>query len=364
MFFQHPPSLMGLIFKSVLLITTLFGLTACQQEAPELTAVTQQAHPTSVQIYQVPEVSTAKTLTFPATVAPVRQINIAFEVGGKIAKANLPEGKSFKKGDLLAKLNTANFERKLKLTQLKVKEAKTELDRMNAVDRKGYISKQNVTKAEMAYEMALVEQQMSQQDLAYAKLIAPFDGVVSKRFVEENSFVGPGTKIATIQDVSQVYLAFDLPEKIMARVNKRDVLGAKVTISGRDEIFEAIYAEHEANPNPVTQTYRVYFKMAYPKQGQLPMGVHAKIAITLSSTKGQETTMKVPFSALASDAPGKFYVWRLTHNQVEKTAVKIGQLLGKEVEILSGIQAGDKVISAGVSKMREAMIVTEFNGGV
>lgn len=356
------PSFARFSISASLLSVVFLGLTACEKEAQTTQEVSVQ--PVAVQLFDVTQASTEMTMTFPAKVQPYRQLDIAFEVGGKIKTLNLLEGKAFQKGDVLAALNQSNFKRRLALSELKVQDAKVELDRINAVDKKGYISKQNVTKAETAYDMAKVERDLSKQDLTYTKLIAPFNGVVSKRYVEENSFVGVGAKIASIQDISQVYLAFDVPEKTVARMNERDVLSAKVKINGREEVFQAVYAEHEATPNPVTQTYQVFFKMPYPENGTLPMGVYANVELTLSASKTQQTPMLIPLSALASNEKGEFYVWQFEADAVQKVRLQTGKVIGNEIEVLSGLNGGERIVSAGVSKMRQGLLVNEFRGGL
>jgi len=344
-------------FSVIMLVSCAENESAQQENQVEVKIV-------PVQLFEVVSEAEQKRVSFPAKIEPYREVDIAFEVGGKIERMTLLEGQDFKKGDLLASLEKSNFERSVKLSELKVQDAKVELDRITAVDKKGYISKQNVTKAETAYQIAVVEKAISQQNLNNATLTAPFNGVVSKRYVSTNAFVGVGTKVATLQDISKVYIAFDVPEKIVALMNERDVESASVKIMGRNNRMKATYAEHEASPNPVTQTYRVFFQMPYPKTEKLPMGLHSTIELTLSASKTKKTPLVVPLSAIASDDKGGFYVWKLVGDQVKQTAIMTGKMIDHQIEILSGLSAGDKVVSAGVSKMRDEMTVSEFKGGL
>lgn len=357
-----------------LAVLTAMMLSGCnsETESTQMAETSVAVTPVVVKLASVEDASATSHYQFPAKVEAFRTIDLSFEVSGKLQQVALNEGQHFKKGDVLASLNTDAFQRRVKQSQLQLHEARLELERLQSLDKKGYISHQKLTQAETQFELAKVALANSEADLGYSQLTAPFDGVVAKRLVETNAFVAPGAKIAELQDVSQTYFAVDLPEKLVVSLNREMNYQAKVQLPGLLNrslgALEVRYAEHENDPNPITQTYRVYFSM--PKSGNEERDKNIKVGsvslLTLAIEDGAHTQgLTVPFSALVSQSSGEYAVWKFQPQSQTITLqpVTVQQLDGKVVFITSGLSKGEKVVSAGTSKMREGLLVQAYHGG-
>lgn len=338
-------------------------VSGCDRSSTEK-QISTAVKPVVVKLAEPATVSEMQTYEFPAKIEAFRTIDLAFEVSGKVQMIDLSEGNNFSKGDLLVSLNPDAFQRRVKQSQLQLKEAKVELDRISTLDKKGYISHQKLTQAQTNYELAKIALANSRADLAYSKLQAPFDGVVSKRFTEKNSFVAPGVKVAELQDLSKIYFAVDMPEKLVVGLSKDMVYQASVQLPGlQNQIMEVRYSEHENVPNPITQTYRVYFSM--PKINGVKTTVGSVAILTLSVANAQNAnTLVVPFSAIVAGPDTTFYVWRLDaeSSTVARQTVTLGLIQGEYAQVVSGLNKGDKIVSAGVSKMRDGLLVKAYQG--
>jgi len=338
-------------------------LTACQNED---TSQNQQVEipPKPVKLYEVKQLELSETLFFPAKVEAIRQVDLTFEVDGKIAKLDLPEGKKFKKGQLLAALNPDNFERRLRESRLSLKDAKIELDRIRKVDSKGYTSKQNVTKAETAYELAKIRVENARADMEYSKLYAPFDGTVSKRLVEENTYVPRGSRIAELQDLTQVYFSIDVSERLVSELKGQEIIKAVAKLSNTAKTEYAVsYAEHEATTNPVSQTYKVYFGMPYPNDNNINLGSNASLFVTIEKDK-KRNYVQIPLSAVLTSADQQSYVWVFSPQTqlASKKQVTLGRIQGDKVAVQSGLKEGDQIVISGVSKIHADQKLKPFSG--
>lgn len=348
---------------AALTLAALGSLSGCQQEQAQLTNNdASQAKP--VKLYKAEKANTDQTYYFPAKIEAYRQVNLAFEVSGKVTKLNLPEGKRFKKGQLLAALNEETFARRLKQSQVNLKDAKTELKRLQAVDRKGLISKQNVTKAQTAYESALIAVENAEMELGYSKLYAPFDGVVSKRMAEVNNYLPIGTTLAELQDLSKIYFAVDVSEKLVSKMRDHDIISATATLNQQQTTkFKVTYAEHEATTNPITQTYRVYFSMPYPENSTISLGSHASLAIRLAH-ENDIPPFLIPLNAVVRNTDNTPFVWiyEAGTQTARKNYVSLGRIHNDQIEIKKGLIEGEQIIVAGASKIRENQKLIPFNG--
>lgn len=346
------------------ILSAAFLLTACQQEDESTSNQPVELPVKPVKLHQVEKLEPSETLFFPAKVEAFRQVDLTFEVDGKVAKLDLPEGKKFKKGQLLAALKEDVFERRLRESRLNLKDAKTELDRIRKVDRKGYTSKQSVTKAETAYELARIRVENARADMEYSKLYAPFDGTVSKRLVEENTYVPRGSRIAELQDLTQVYFSIDVSERLVSELKGQKIIKAVAKLNNLAKTeYEVSYAEHEATTNPVSQTYKVYFGMPYPNDNNINLGSNASLFITIEKNE-QKNYIQIPLSAVLTNADQQSYVWVYSSEtqQASKTMVVLGRINGDKVAVQSGLKEGDQIVISGVSKIHADQKLKPFSG--
>lgn len=349
----------------MLAVSTVLLLSSCSQSSNE-TNETESNLPKPVKLFEVLPAGETQTYYFQAKIEAYRKLNLSFEVDGKIEKLNLPEGQNFKKGDLLASLKQDTFKRRLQQSKLNLKEANLELKRVQAVDKQGYVSKQDVTRAETVRDLAKVDYDVNKDNLDKSHLYAPFDGKVAKRLLEENTYVSRGMPIAEILDTSKVYFAFDVSEQLINKLRSEEILKAIATLKDNQQTqFEVSYAENEAQTHPITQTYRIYFSMPYPQNTPINLGSHASIAITLSNST-DHPLLKVPLSAIVTDEQNQTFVWvyQETTQEAQRRTVELGKIENNQITVLSGLNSGERVISAGASKIRADQKLKTFNGGL
>jgi RND family efflux transporter MFP subunit len=344
-------------FLALLIITALMGC----GNGDDVQQVQEKA--VVVQLAKVRNAITEHEFTFPAKVMAKTTVDLAFRVSGRLESVNLPEGKTIKKGRVIAQLEPEPFERAVRMAEVKVKQASLELKRVKAIATKGIGSEKSVDNAEVSYELAKIELENAKANLEYSVLKAPFDAMVSKRLIENKGFINPGTPIARLQDLSRIHFKFDIPERLVSEYSRSQIAKASAYIDGAiDKDFDIEYVEYSTEPDPVSQTYEVVYAMDALKGVEITPGVRATVTL-----KGSDDTMPavlgVPVSALVTAADDTMSVWVYDENtqRIRSQVVTVGPMVEGWVAVLSGLEENQKVVSAGVTQMKEGLLVRPFS---
>ena len=209
-------------------------------------------------------------------------------------------------------------------------------------------------------EARVVEANLQLQD---ATLIAPYDGVISQRFVEPNQNVRAKQPIVRFQDVDEIDIAVDVPETLMATdIQSADIIQMFAELNGAPGVqFPVHVREIAQQADPTTQTYRMRVAMKVPPGVNVLSGMTATVTITYRRASILGSPLLVPISAVFKDATAEEVVWVIGKDQnVERRPVKVGAATGDGIEIIEGLQPGDRIAVAGVRFLRDGMTVRDL----
>lgn len=346
-------------FRLPAVFATLAILSACG-EAP----VEEQKEPV-VQAVKLSEVQSPNNMSerrFPAEVSAVKTVDVSFEVTGRLKTENLLTGTKVRKGDLLAELDPAPFQRRVKEQETRLEQAKRELARTTSTFDKGLASQSQLDNAKTSFELAEIALANAKQDLAYTKLQAPFDAQISERIVENDSFVQAGDIIARLQDVSRYYFNVNVPERLVTGYKRSQLKSADAEIlSIPGKTFPLTYVEHSTQADPITQTFKIVFAMEAREDLALVPGSRAVVHL-VSDVKKYAQGEIIPFTALLGSKDAGFYVWKFNSasSTVEKAQVQVLQLEDKFAVVTGQLSVGDYVVSAGATKMSQGLTVKAY----
>ncbi len=321
-----------------------------------------QQKATVVQIVQVQAKSGEQIITFPATVTPKSTVNLAFRVGGRLESVNLVEGQYVKKGALLAKLDQKPFKRAVSTAKVRLKQAELELKRVQAIATKGIGSEKSVDNAHVAFELAQLSLENAKSNMEYSQLKAPFNALVAKRLIENQGYIKPGAAVAHLQDFSRIHFEFNVSERLISTYRRNNIHKATAYIDGHiDKNFDIQYVEHSTEPDAVTQTYEVVYAMDFPKGLDITPGVRATITLT-GDDENAMNIVGVPVNAVVAGSDDKLYVWLVDDKTqtVNKQLVDVGPMAQGWIAIISGLNAGQRVVAAGASQMQPDMLVRAY----
>ncbi len=209
-------------------------------------------------------------------------------------------------------------------------------------------------------EGRLVEANIQLED---STLRAPYDGVIAQRFVEQGQNVRAKEPVVRFQDIEEVEIVVDVPESVMAAdIRLADILELVAEINGAPGVrFPVEIREVAQVADPTTQTFKVRTAMRVPDGIRVLPGMTATVTTTYRRARVLGNQIFVPVSAVVKQPDGKQIVWSIAPNFVASArAVKLGEPSGGQIQILEGLQPGDRIATAGASQIREGMQVRDL----
>lgn len=290
------------------------------------------------------------------TILANEEVELRSEISGKIINILFKEGSFVSEGDLLIKINDADLQAQLRRAESKVKlsvekEARQrQLRDGNLISQEEYdntVSELNVNQA----DLDLIKAQIDKTEIR-----APFSGIVGLRSVSVGSYVTTSTIIARLQNFNSLKVDFSIPERYSASVKTGDELEFK--ISGSDKIFKAnVYAiEPKIDPGTRTLQIRAICSSAYK---ELIPGAFANVELSLKETND---AILIPTVSIVPELKGqKVYLYK--GGVVIPQNVQIGIREETRVQIISGLNVGDTVITSGILQIRpnSKVKISEFN---
>lgn len=332
-----------------------------------------------------------ETRTFSGVAKAQNETNLSFKVGGTLSSISVELGDRVRKGQLIATIEPAdyNIQKKQAVSQKEgavanAKAAETQLinaqatyDRVaklyenNSVSLSEYQqAKSSLDAAKAQYEAAESQVDAADQQVqaagnqvSYARLVSPMDGVVTAVQVEANEVVNAGTVIAKVSSLGRPEVEVGVPEILINKVQK----GQPVSItlpSTPGEQFQGV-VDQVAYAAGSAPTYPVIVEID-KTAAQIRPGMAADVAF-LFSANGKETSAKatVPVEAVGKDHQDHFvFVLTKQNEQVymaKKKTITIGKLTPAGFELISGLQEGDIVATAGLKSLMDGMEVTLLN---
>ena len=346
-----------------LILITATLITACEEPLPP---VVTDSRP--VKTIVVNEGLSGSQRSFPAVVDAIQKADISFRVRGTIQKIHVREGSQVKKGDVLAELDPTDFKIRLNDREASYKTAKANFDRAKSLVEKGAISKVEHDNIRAKYFTASANLKEARQDLVYTKLKAQFDGNIAKRHVENFEEVLASQTIFSLEDTSELKLLIDVPENIMIRIERnpdqdRSLHAIFDTIG--DKKFPLAFVETTTKADVNTKTFKVTLKMDRPDDYTVLPGMTATVLASLPGDDlGSGSAINLPVSAVIADTNKKATVWTVDEDTmtVSPKTVTTGVMSAGYIEV-DGLQAGDRVVTAGASFLREGMKVTLLKTG-
>jgi membrane fusion protein (multidrug efflux system) len=276
-------------------------------------------------------------------------ITVTSKVSDVIRKIRFDSGDRVKKGQVLVELANVEQQADLNNARAQLQVDKSAFARYNELYQKGFAPKAKVEEAQAAQNRSQAQVEGMLSRISDRTIRAPFDGVVGLRNASPGLLATPGTAIATLDDTSVIKLDFDVPEAQLAKMKKNVPLIAKAAAFPGVE-FAGRIDQVDSRVNPQTRTVRV--RALLPNQtGRLKPGM----LMTVEVRSGGISALAAPEVALIDEGDA-VYVYRVVSKgqmaNVEKVKIVAGRRMNGNVEILGGVDSGDKIIVNGMLRVR------------
>lgn len=345
----------ALILVSPLLVAALFG---CAKAKPEQLVV-----PVRYMIVQARPF--AENVLYPGTVKGRYETNLGFQVGGRITERYVDIGDAIRPGQILMRLDKSDYEQNVAKCRAQILQdeanvtfASLNLKRYRELFQKGVATQADLDQFTNDYQVAVARLQQDKASLAdallqlsYCNLTSDTRGVVETLQAEVGTVVGQGTPVFTIMRGSEKEVEIYVPENIMAMTGYSDAARIPPRLAVR---FWAhpdvkVYGRvREVSPiaDAATRTYMVRVSIdSMPAFVQL--GMTASVGLEFDDSYKSIT---LPLSAVFQ-TDSQPTVWILEGDKVTQRAITLTTFGNNQVRVHSGLNPGDKVVTAGVHKL-------------
>ena len=355
------------VIVSVLLVLFLSG---CEKEIPQKEMIR------SVRAIKVTSPDDFTKRWFPGQAKATQEVELSFRVAGPLVDFSVNVGDRVKKSRVVAKIDPRDFQVDLRNAKGKLEEAKAVLERAEAdynrvvrIKRKdsGAISQAMIdrnkqlvesTKAEIRSLNASVD--AASDKLSYTFLKAPFNGIVSVKYVENYEDVTAKQPILRLIDHSKIEMIVNIPENLISHADflkkQGDVLIVRFDPFPDREIKAGI-KEIGKEASKTTRTYPVTLIMNQPDDINILPGMAGKAASSVGQGKdSKQNALVIPETAVFSTGEdSKTYMWVVddSTNKVHRREVKTGDILDSGIVVMEGIVPGETIVTAGVHYLKE-----------
>ncbi|MEI7729909.1 MAG: efflux RND transporter periplasmic adaptor subunit [Verrucomicrobiota bacterium] len=335
--------------KGVLLIgiVTVAWVSGCGRESH---VATEPALPTAaVRVAKAEGKNHQAVEEVVGTVRAKVRTHIEAKVSGHITQLPVDAGQTVKAGELLAELDVQEIRAKLAQVKAVRQQADAERKRYNELLLKQATTPQEAERVQMQFLVAEATVQETEAMLGYGRVLAPFGGVITRKLAEVGDLAGPGRTLLELEDPATLRFEADVPEALLSRIQ----LGAKmpVLLSTLSEPLPGQVAEVEPVADPQSRTFLVKFSL--PAHAGLRAGLFGRVSVPV----GESTKIRVPDSAVVHRGQMEC-VFVTTGGRAQLRLVKTGRLINGEIELVSGLEAGELVVTEGAAALVDGQPLT------
>ena len=295
------------------------------------------------------------TTTSIGTVLALRSITLRNEVAGTVKRATLTPGQIVEAGALLVALDVSVEEAELEAQAAQAGLAQTSLDRLQTLSRHQAVSQEEVDQARAARDVAQAQMARTRAIIARKTIRAPFRARVGLADVHPGQYLNEGTELTTLQGVAdEAHVDFTVAQRVAAGLRVGDRVGV---IAGNEASpIPARIVAIDSRVDPTTRNASVRARIADARQAA--PGASVRVLVPAGAPT---QAVAVPVSALRK-GPGGDHVFVIAPDTTGKSRahlrpVRSGSVVGDEVLVEEGLEAGEQVATSGSFKLRESLLV-------
>ncbi|MGH8481360.1 MAG: efflux RND transporter periplasmic adaptor subunit, partial [Nevskiaceae bacterium] len=282
-------------------------------------------------------------------------VTLSSEIAGRITGIHFREGQPVAKGVLLFELDDSIYRAELEQARAGLALSERNHERAKELFERRLISTRERDEAAAKLDVDRAAVALTEARLAKARIRAPFEGVVGLRSVSPGDYITAGQPLAPLEQISVLKADFRLSEAALPAIKVGQTLNLEVDAWPGQTFPGRVYA---IDPRLAEETRSVGVRARVPNdQGQLRPGLFARVRLVIAE---RNNAVVVPEQSVVPQAD-QLFVYVIEEGKAAMRPVRLGLRQAGRVEVLSGVQPGDLVITAGAQKIGPGAPVTPIN---
>jgi RND family efflux transporter MFP subunit len=333
-------------------------LAGCAREAPQPEPIRH------LRTLEVGAVSDIRNGQLPGRARSSDEVDLAFDVSGTLVERPVSIGTIVTKGELIARLDPAEFQANLRAAEAEARTAENNFARGKELLTDNFISEAEFDRLEAQVDITQARLTLARKSLRDSVIHAPFGGVISNLTVENFQSVPAKKVIARLLGMEMIEMVVNVSESQMAQ------LPFVQTIEVEFDAFPGLRLPAEiteigSEASLTTRTFPITLSMDQPQDRKILAGMAGVAFVTGRERAEDSAAFIVPVGAVFGTASGNSSkVWVVgDDDRVQQRLVKVGRITTSGVQILEGLQAGELIATAGVHTLSEGQEVIVDRAG-
>ncbi len=333
----------------------LVALAACRPEAKE------ELPPRAVRAVPVGTAVLTEEIRAVGYLAPQDEARLSFKLGGVIESIAVEEGQTVRQGQVLARLRATEVEAAVAQAREAAAKSRRDLTRGEQLFADGVATRENLDDLQTAANLAAAQLRSVEFNAAFARITAPSAGVVLQKLAEPDELVAPGQPVLVVGGTRQGWV-------VRVGVADREVVQLRSGLRARLRIdafpgreFAGSVRTVARSADPATGTFQVEVALEDSLPG-FARGLVANVILPRRAEAGSEPTLALPNTALLEAGTDAATVMVVSGDRVQRRQVRLGRIVDEQVEILDGLQAGERVVVEGAAFVADGDRVTVRTG--
>lgn len=308
-----------------------------------------------VRIEAVEPMPLEERLSATGTVLANESVAVVSEIAGKVEAILFAEGARVRAGEVLVRLDRSTLEAERDRAAYRHALLVRQEERQRRLLDEGLISTEEYDFTAGELDVARAELELREALLDKVEIRAPFDGRVGLRLVSPGSYLSSQTRVTTLQQLDPVKVEFSVPESYARHVEEGERI--RFRVQGVEDWFEGEVYAREPVIDPETRGLKLRARAAN-ERGLLLPGAFAEIELTIRAV---EEALAVPAIAVLPEMGGK-KIFVLEDGRAVARSVETGIRTASRVEIVSGLEPGERVIVSNVARLSAGVEVVVEEG--
>jgi len=290
-------------------------------------------------------------INLPGYVDPYEDLWVKAEVSGQVVNIPVKEGQTIKKGQVLVELDDRDYRLRLSRVEAAYKLAKLEYARIAALDKKGITAANQMDEKIARFEDVSAQRDEAKLALSRTRITAPINGQINEILAKKGDLVKANARIAQILQVSDVKVKVGIPESDVASFFNLESAAVVIEALGKRRVRgEMVFLSRQ--PRNLARLFDLELVVSNP-DGQILPGMFARVELVKNI---YDDALVIPLYAVINQGDQR-YVFIEQNGSAEKRQIEVGMLVNWQIQVVSGLEAGDQVVIVGHRLLEEGQAV-------